>query len=363
MGYTLNSPLAAGASCTLQIFFSPGLSTPAGSYDRSLVLQTAAGSVSLLMLARVGELRYPIVVSPQTLTFSSAANVTETRTITLLNPAPTAANVTPVVLPSGYSRSGGTCPNAAFSLAPAASCTIIVTREATAPRASSLKSATVIDVPIFATTGSATLRIKVAVQPLVNIGFETQPQGLKIVVDGQQLAAPVTLQVEAGTSIAVEARDQNLGGNGWQFASWSDGGTAAHTVVAQSPGPTLTATFVAASLVAKLDIDNDGLMNAATDGLLILRYLSGVRGAALLADLPIPANAERRDSGVITAYLDGIRSELDVDGVGGTQALTDGMIIMRYMLGLSGASLTLGAGASGALSVSQIQAKLDLMRP
>lgn len=362
--YQLNTPLAAGASCTLQVSFVTPYAPIATSYDRSLVLQTAAGSVSIPMIARVGVLIYPIIVSPSVVTFSTAPAPLDSRTVTITNPAPVSANVVSFNLPVGYARTAGTCADTPLTLGAAANCTVIVSRFLPSALAvSDLKAASFIDVPVVATTGNANLRIEVAAQPVVNIVVVTQPAGLRLVVDGQLRATPMTLQVETGTNVTVEARAQNLGGSGYAFASWSDGGVALHTVTAQNAASTLTATFSAIPFVAKLDVDNDGLVNAATDGMLILRYLLGMRGAALIDVLPIPTNAERRDASSIVAYLDAIRADLDVDAAGGASAMTDGMLIVRYMLGLRGTALTQGASAAGALSPLQIQNKLDSLRP
>ena len=46
---------------------------------------------------------------------------------------------------------------------------------------------------------------------------------------------------------------------------------------------------------------------------------------------------------MIKAYLDGIRTSLDIDGNSNAEALTDGLLILRYMFGLRGASLIDGA--------------------
>ena len=97
--------------------------------------------------------------------------------------------------------------------------------------------------------------------------------------------------------------------------------------------------------------------------MLVVRYLLGMRGADLIDGLPIPANAERRDAASITAYLDAIGTDLDVDSVGGASAMTDGILIIRYMLGLTGTALTQGTSAVGALPAAQIQSRLELMRP
>ena len=364
VSYVFNTPLAAGASCTVQVMFQAIFAQTPANLDSTLVIQTGAGNVSIPMIASVGPLTYPIIVSPGVVTFSSTSATAESRTVTFTNPAPVTAIVTSFVVPVGYSRVGGTCANAPISLPPAASCTVILSRNTpTALANSHLKAASYIDVPIVATTGNVSLRIELASQPLVNMTVATQPAGLRLVINGQPRTTPVALQVEAGTSVSIEARAQNLGSTGYAFASWSDSGNAVHVVVAQNPASTLTARFSAIPIVAKLDVDNDGLVNPATDGILVVRYLLGMRGAALIDGLPIPANAERRDAASITAYLDAIRTDLDVDGVGGASAMTDGILIVRYMLGLTGTALMQGASAVGAQSPTQIQNKLDAMRP
>ena len=360
--YHLNASLAAGATCTLQVMFLSGFATT-GNYDRSLLLQTGAGSVSVPMVASLGDIVYPIIVSPPITTFTSTAILIESRVVTLTNPAPVSANILSMNLPTGFSRSGGTCLPTPFVLLPAASCSIQVSRAPGTFASNGLKSTSYTDVPVLATTGNANLRIEVATQPLTSVIVTTTPPGLRVLVNGQIRTTPVTVQTEAGSNISLEARPQNLGNNGYTFATWSDSGAAIHTVVAQNPGQSLTAVFAATTFVAKLDVDNDGIVNAATDGLLIMRYLLGVRGTALIDGIPIPATAERKDATAIIDYLDSIRSSLDVDGVGGPRVLTDGTLILRWMLGLSGAALTQGVLQPGGLLPTQIQSNLDSMRP
>ena len=317
------------------------------------------------MVASVGELIYPLIVSPPVVTFSSNATAIEQRSITLTNPAPVSGTVLTMNLPSGYGRTGGTCQSVPFSLVPSASCTIQISRNpgGSALTDNGLKSVAYTDVPILVTTGSTRVRLQIASQPLVIVNIQTEPVGLRISVNGQLRVAPITLFQESGTSITVDARTQNLGNSGYLFNSWSDGGEASHVVVAQGTTQTVAAVFNPAPLVAKLDFDNDGIVNAATDGVLSMRYLLGIRGAALLAGVPIPTTAERQDVTAITAYLDAIQAQLDVDGVGGLRATTDAVIILRSMLGLSGAALTQGLQVPGALTPAQIQSTIDAMQP
>ena len=96
------------------------------------------------------------------------------------------------------------------------------------------------------------------------------------------------------------------------------------------------ALFAATARITKVDLDNDGRVNAATDGLLIMRYLLGVRSCALIAGIAFPSTAERQNAVAIIGYIDTILASLDVDGVGGARATTDGILILRAMLGLCG---------------------------
>ena len=51
----------------------------------------------------------------------------------------------------------------------------------------------------------------------------------------------------------------------------------------------------------------------------------------------------RTSSDEISNYLAAAQSELDIDGDGEAKALTDGLLLIRYLFGFSGDSLTAGA--------------------
>jgi len=57
----------------------------------------------------------------------------------------------------------------------------------------------------------------------------------------------------------------------------------------------------------------------------------------------VTPGAQRSDPASITSYLDGMRTALDVDGNGTPDALTDVLLILRYLFGLRGDSLIAGA--------------------
>ncbi|OIO67278.1 MAG: hypothetical protein CO186_09150 [Zetaproteobacteria bacterium CG_4_9_14_3_um_filter_49_83] len=81
-----------------------------------------------------------------------------------------------------------------------------------------------------------------------------------------------------------------------------------------------------------MDIDGDGMVLAATDGQLMLRYLFGVSGQDLLTGIN-SIGAIRTTPVQIETYLRDNKAMLDVDDNGKADALSDGIIILRYLTG------------------------------
>ena len=96
-----------------------------------------------------------------------------------------------------------------------------------------------------------------------------------------------------------------------------------------------------------LDVDDDGKTTALTDGLLVIRYLFGFSGDSLTASATSP-DANRSSAEDIEAYLVQNEGLLDVDGDGSANALSDGLLIIRDLFGFSGDSLITGAVSDGA---------------
>jgi hypothetical protein len=115
------------------------------------------------------------------------------------------------------------------------------------------------------------------------------------------------------------------------------------------------------------DIDNNspnspGLRRPASDGMMILRYLLGYRGAAITTD--VMGNLPGRAAGLIPAYLADIYPLLDVDGNGEIDAATDGLLIMRAMLGVTGNALVTGAvGPNATRNTAAIEAYIAARLP
>ena len=100
-----------------------------------------------------------------------------------------------------------------------------------------------------------------------------------------------------------------------------------------------------------LDIDDDGKTDALTDGLLILRYMFGLSGETLTVGV-VGNDAERPDSDQIVTYLVTNNDQLDIDGNGSVDALTDGLLILRELFGLSNFSLVTGVIANNATRIT-----------
>ncbi len=142
--------LAAGASCTINVVFTPAVANPVNG----LLTVTATGGfvVAGSPLQMTGNGLLP-TVSPAELAFGNVPVGTPVQqTLTLDNSANvnSTANFpvnTLAVAGAGYSRNGGTCGNAPFTLNAGTTCTIIVRFSQTAGTT-----------PTGATTGTVTIR-------------------------------------------------------------------------------------------------------------------------------------------------------------------------------------------------------------
>ena len=93
--------------------------------------------------------------------------------------------------------------------------------------------------------------------------------------------------------------------------------------------------------VNSLDIDGNGDADALSDGLLILRSMFGLTGEPLILNA-VPTSAKYTSAADIEARISGLGLLLDVDGDSKIDSLSDGLLILRYLFGLTGTSLTNG---------------------
>ncbi|MDD5055196.1 MAG: DUF4215 domain-containing protein [Candidatus Peribacteraceae bacterium] len=110
--------------------------------------------------------------------------------------------------------------------------------------------------------------------------------------------------------------------------------------------PASTATRLTAASITSylsgirstLDIDNNGAFDALSDGILVQRYFSGIRGTALI-DGAIGNGATRTNAVEIEGQLSQNAQSLDIDGNGQTTGSEDGVLILRYLFGFTGEAL------------------------
>lgn len=94
-----------------------------------------------------------------------------------------------------------------------------------------------------------------------------------------------------------------------------------------------------------MDIDGNGKSDALTDGLLLLRGMFGLTGDALITGVLAP-NASYINAEDIEARIAVLGNKIDIDDNQKVDALTDGLIILRYLFGLRGEVLVDGTVAS-----------------
>ena len=116
-------------------------------------------------------------------------------------------------------------------------------------------------------------------------------------------------------------------------------------------------------LPATWDFDGNGSGDALTDGLMLLRYTFGVRDINM-------TNGAIAENAVLSAtqIVNNMHREVkiaDIDGNGSTDALTDGLMLLRYMFGLRGSPLISGAISSDATRTTalEIEQYIELYMP
>ena len=100
-----------------------------------------------------------------------------------------------------------------------------------------------------------------------------------------------------------------------------------------------------------LNVEANQTIEPGTDAVLIVRYILGFRGVALTKDA-LGAYPSRNQQ-ALEGYLGTLN--LDADGDGQVHAMTDGLLILRAMLGLSGNALTSGAVNTSSPNVRNAQ--------
>jgi len=113
-----------------------------------------------------------------------------------------------------------------------------------------------------------------------------------------------------------------------------------------------------------LDIDGNGQYDALTDGLLLLRGMFGLTDSALIAGT-VSSDALYSTSEEIQSQISLLGDLADIDGNGDIDALTDGLLTLRYLFGLEGDSLIAGVIAENATrsNATEIEVYLETLTP
>jgi len=155
-------------------------------------------------------------------------------------------------------------------------------------------------------------------------------------------------------------------GFGSTFTGWLGACTGVGVCTVPIAGAkSVSATFASTALGPfTLDIDRNGDYDALTDGLMIVRFLFGMP-AAQIADGTVGPNAAVTDPAQLQTRLEDLRPALDVDANGQADALTDGIVVIRHLFGLHGPPLTVDAIGAGAKRTDpgSIDTYISALRP
>ena len=130
-------------------------------------------------------------------------------------------------------------------------------------------------------------------------------------------------------------------------------------------GVTALDEFLAGTIPSgSIDIDGNDNYDALTDGLLLLRGMFGLDGSALVTGT-IASDAVYSNSVDIESRIATLGDLADIDGNGDIDALTDGLLTLRYLFGLQGDTLINGVVADDATrtSAEEIEAHLEILMP
>ena len=130
-------------------------------------------------------------------------------------------------------------------------------------------------------------------------------------------------------------------------------------------GITALDEFLAGTIPSgSIDIDGNEDYDALTDGLLLLRGMFGLDGSALVTGT-IASDATYTESVDIESRIEILGDLTDIDGNDDIDALTDGLLILRYLFGLQGDTLINGVVAEDATrnTAEEIEAHLETLMP
>ena len=173
---------------------------------------------------------------------------------------------------------------------------------------------------------------------------------------------------DAFPSNSLYASDSDLDGmpNAWEVRFGLDPYDPSDFISDQDKdGVSAYDEFIAGTIPAgSLDIDGNGQYDALTDGLLLLRGMFGLTEDALISGA-VASDGVYTSSDDIAARINMLGDLVDIDGNGTVDALTDGLVILRYLFGLRGDVLISGVIASDATVTlaGGVGAKMESLMP
>ncbi len=110
-----------------------------------------------------------------------------------------------------------------------------------------------------------------------------------------------------------------------------------------------------------LDADGNATVDALTDGLLFIRHMFGIRGSSLIED-SVGNGCTRCTAPQIEAFLEqcAATSVSDFDGNGTIDALTDGLLNLRFLFGLRDAALIDNSVGDGCTRCTALEIETNL---
>ena len=168
-----------------------------------------------------------------------------------------------------------------------------------------------------------------------------------LVVIGAALTASAGAQAATPTSAnyALPSSVINNGVRTMSSASYvlsSSIGDSVATARLTSTGSVLNSGFwhsvIGVTQGCVLDIDGNQSLSATTDGLMLLRAMLGLTGMAVTQGATVPGARTTWEQIAPYVHL----AALNFDGTGNTSASSDGVLLLRAMFGLTGTAVTNG---------------------